>query len=99
MKTKIMPVDDRVIAKRVEADTMTKGGIVIPDNAKQKPQRAIIVAVGSGKPLDDGGDLPMPFSVGDEIYFDRYAANEIKVDDEDLIILERKSILAHIVSQ
>lgn len=94
MKTKIMPVDDRVIAKRVEADSMSKGGIVIPDNAKQKPQRAIVVAVGPGKQLDDGDHIPVPVDVGDEIYFDRYAANEIKVDDEDLVILERKSILA-----
>ena len=95
MAVNITPLHDRVIVKRIEEKESVKGGIIIPDTAKEKPQEGEIVAVGSGK-REKGELIPLDVKVGDRILFGKYSGNEIKVDDEEYLILKEDEILAKI---
>ena len=90
---KIRPLQDRVIVKRVDEEEKTKGGIIIPDTAKEKPQEGKVVAVGKGKVDDDGKVRPLDVKAGDRILFGKYAGTEIKIDGEDLLIMKESDIM------
>jgi chaperonin GroES len=90
---KIRPLQDRVIVKRVDEEEKTKGGIIIPDTAKEKPQEGKVVAVGKGKVDDDGKLRPLDVKAGDRILFGKYAGTEIKIDGEEHLILREDDIL------
>ena len=92
--TKLRPLGDKVLIKRVEAETKTKSGIVLPDTAKEKPKRGKIVSVGEGKRLEDGTRSPINVKKGDEVIFASYAGTELKLDGEELIIMSEDDILA-----
>lgn len=92
MAAKIRPLHDRVIVKRIEEEEKTKGGIIIPDTAKEKPQEGRVVAVGSGK-HEDGKVIPMDVKPGDKILFGKYSGTEIKLDGEEHLILREDDIL------
>jgi chaperonin GroES len=94
MAAKLQPLADRVLVKPVEKEEKTKSGIYLPDTAKEKPQEGEVIAVGPGKLTDDGKRIPMDLKVGDRIIYAKYGGTEIKVDDEDLIILRESDILA-----
>jgi chaperonin GroES len=96
-KIKIRPLDDRVVVEPLEAEETTAGGIVLPDNAKEKPQRGTVLAVGPGKLLDDGSRGKLSVAVGDEVIFGKYGGTEIEVDGEEVKILRETDILAKIV--
>lgn len=89
----IKPLGDKVIVQRVEAEEKTAGGIVLPDTAKEKPKRGVILAVGSGQLLDDGSRSEMQVKKNDEVIFTSYAGTEIKVDGEDYMIMDESDIL------
>ena len=89
----IRPLQDRVLVKRVEAEEKTASGIIIPDTAKEKPQEGEVVAVGPGKRLDNGSIQEMVVKIGDKILFSKYGGSEVKVDDEDYIIMREDDIL------
>ena len=91
---KLQPLGDRLVVKPVEREEKTKGGIFLPDTAKEKPQEGIVVAVGPGRMSDDGKRIEMEVKVGDNVIYAKYGGTEIKVDDEDLIILRESDILA-----
>ncbi len=91
---KIRPLQDRVIVKRVQEEEKTKGGIIIPDTAKEKPQRAKVVAVGAGKIDDNGKRIPLDVKSGDRILFGKYSGNEVKIDGDDYLILREEDVLA-----
>ena len=91
---KIRPLQDRVIVKRVEEEEKTKGGIIIPDTAKEKPQEGQIIAVGPGKVTDEGKKIPMEVKVGDRVLFGKYSGSEIKMDGEEHLIMREDDILA-----
>jgi len=91
---KLRPLGDKILVKRVEAETKTKSGIVLPDSAKEKPKRGTVLAVGDGKRLDNGTRAPFSVKKGDEIIFTSYAGSEIKVDGEELMIMTEDDILA-----
>lgn len=93
-KIKIRPLHDRLIVKRLSEEEKTKGGIIIPDTAKEKPQEAEVIAVGNGKILDDGKKVPLDVKVGDKILFSKYSGNEIKLDGEDYLILREDDVQA-----
>src|SRR5215831_10057134 len=90
---KIRPLQDRVIVQRVQEEERTKGGIIIPDTAKEKPQEGKIVAVGKGKVNDDGKLTPLDVKVGDRILFGKYSGSEIKLEGEELLIMREDDIL------
>ena len=92
-KLNIYPLGDKVILKRVEAEQRTAGGIVLPDSAKEKPKRGIVLAVGSGKLLDDGTRSKMQLTKNDEVLFTSYAGTEIKVDGDDYLIMDESDVL------
>ncbi len=92
------PLHDRVLIERVEEKESVKGGIVIPDTAKEKPQEGRVVAVGSGKKEKDGKVTPLDVEVGDRILFGKYSGTEIKIDDEDYLILREEEVLGVIES-
>jgi chaperonin GroES len=94
MATKIKPLGDRVVIKPTPKEEVSKGGIVLPDTAKEKPQEGKIVAVGPGKLSEDGNRIAMEVKVGDNVIYSKYAGTEIKVDEEELIILRESDILA-----
>ncbi len=96
-KIKIRPLDDRVVVEPLEAEETTSGGIVLPDNAKEKPQRGTVLAVGPGKLLDDGSRGKLSVAVGDEVIFGKYGGTEIEVDGDDVKILRESDILAKVV--
>ncbi len=87
------PLGDRVLVRRVEEEEKTKGGIIIPDTAKEKPQEGEVVAVGPGHRDDDGKLTPLDVKAGDRVLFSKYGGTEVKVDGEDLIILRESDIL------
>lgn len=95
MAVNITPLHDRVIVKRIEDKETVKGGIIIPDSAKEKPQEGEVVAVGSGK-REKGELIPLDVKAGDRILFGKYSGNEIKIDDEEYLILKEDDILAKI---
>ncbi|MBI4621427.1 MAG: co-chaperone GroES [Desulfobacterales bacterium] len=90
---KIRPLQDRVIVKRIEEEDKTKGGIIIPDSAKEKPMEGKVVAVGTGKVLEDGKKLPLDVKKGDKILFGKYAGTEVKIDGEEHLIMREDDIL------
>jgi chaperonin GroES len=90
---KLRPLQDRIIVKRLEEESKTAGGILIPDTAKEKPQRGEIVAVGKGKIAEDGKLLPMDVKVGDKVLFGKYAGTEIKIEGDDFLIMREDDIL------
>ena len=92
--SKLQPLGDRVVVKPAGREETTKSGIVLPDTAKEKPQRGSIVAVGEGRRDDDGDRIPLDVKVGDEVLFAKYAGTEFKLEDEELLILSEKDILA-----
>jgi len=94
----IKPLHDRVLVKRVDAKEEIKGGIVIPDTAKEKPQEGEVVAVGNGKILDNGTKLNLEVKVGDRILFGKYAGTEVKIDDQEFLIMREEEILGIITS-
>jgi chaperonin GroES len=93
MKMKVKPLFDRVLVKRVEAEEKMKGGIIIPDTAKEKPMEGKVIAVGSGRLDDNGKRVAMEVKAGDRILFGKYAGTEIKIEDEEHIILREDEIL------
>ncbi len=93
-KLKIRPLGDKVLVKRVEAESKTAGGIVLPDTAKEKPKRGIVQAVGDGRLLDSGERSKLQVAKDDQVLFSSYAGTEIKVDGEELLILDEGDILA-----
>jgi chaperonin GroES len=90
---KFKPLRDRVFVKFSEEEEKTAGGLYIPDTAKEKPQRGIIVAVGPGKVTDDGKRQPVDVKVGDTVLFDKYSGSKIRLDDEDYLIIREEDIL------
>ncbi|HXG40158.1 MAG TPA: co-chaperone GroES [Candidatus Limnocylindrales bacterium] len=92
--TKLRPLGDRVVVKPTPREEMTKSGIVLPDTAKEKPQEGTVLAVGPGRILEDGKREPMDVSVGQRVLYAKYAGTEFKVDDEELLIVSQKDILA-----
>ena len=90
----IRPLGEKVLLKRVEADDVTAGGIVLPDSAKEKPKRGKVLGVGDGKLLDTGDRQPLQVSVGNEVLFTSYAGTEVKVDGEEMLIMDESDILA-----
>lgn len=93
-ETMLKPLGDRLVVKPAGREEMTKSGIVLPDTAKEKPQRGTIIAAGDGRRDDDGDRVPMDVNVGDEIIFAKYAGTEFKLDDDDVLILSEKDVLA-----
>jgi len=91
---KIRPLADKVLVQRLEAETKTTGGIVLPDTAKEKPQRGKIISVGKGKVLDDGTIKKMQVKKGDMVLFTSYAGTEVKVDDKEYLIMDESDIMA-----
>lgn len=87
------PLGDRVLVRRVEEDEKTKGGIIIPDTAKEKPQQGEVIAVGPGARDEDGKTVPLDVKVGERILFGKWSGTEVKIDGEDLIIMKESDIL------
>ncbi len=94
MVSKIQPLADRVVVKPIEREEVTKGGIVIPDTVKERPQEGKVVAVGPGRLSEDGKRVTMDVKVGDIVVYSKYGGTEIKIDDEELMILRESDILA-----
>ena len=94
---KIRPLDDRIVVEPVEAEERTAGGIVLPDSAKEKPQRGHVMAMGPGKLLDSGHRAPLSVSIGDEVIYGKYSGSDIEVDGHDVKILLESDILAKVV--
>ncbi len=93
-KMKLRPLGDRIVVKPLEAEEKTKGGIILPDTAKEKPQEGKVVAVGKGKLDESGKAMPMEVKVGDKILYGKYAGNEVTIDEEDYMILREDDVLA-----
>jgi chaperonin GroES len=93
MAVNVTPLHDRVLVKRIEEKETVKGGIIIPDSAKEKPQEGEVIAVGAGK-IEKGERVPMDVKAGDRILFGKYSGTEIKLDDEEYLILREEEILA-----
>ena len=91
---KLRPLGDKILVKRVEAETKTKSGIVLPDSAKEKPRRGKIISLGDGKRLETGERAPWNVKKGDEVIFASYAGTEVKIDGEELMIMSEDDILA-----
>jgi len=94
MKTKVRPLHDRVIVKRLEEQEKTKGGIIIPDTAKEKPIEGKIIAVGSGKVMENGKRIPLQVKQGDKVLFGKYAGTDIKIEGEEHLIMREDDIIA-----
>lgn len=90
----LRPLHDRVIVKRLEEEKKSAGGIIIPDNAAEKPMRGKVIAVGAGKRADDGKLMPMDVKEGDTVLFGKYSGTEVKVDGEDLLVMREDDIMA-----
>ncbi len=93
-KTKVVPLGDRVVVNREEAETTTKGGIVLPDSAQDKPQKGVVIAVGDGHVMKDGTKKPLAVKEGDRVLFQSYGPEEIRLGDEELLLLRESDILA-----
>lgn len=91
---KINPLGDRVVVKAVEQEEKTKGGIVLPDTAKERPQEGNVVAVGPGRILENGQKVPVEVKVGDRVLYSKYGGTEVKIDGEEYLILSERDILA-----
>ena len=97
-KIKIRPLDDRVVVQPVDAESTTSGGIVLPDSAREKPQRGTVLAVGPGKLLDNGNRGTLSVAVGDVVIYGKYGGSEVEVDGEDVKILRESDILAKVLA-
>ena len=93
MKSKLRPLHDRVLVKRLEEQDEKHGRIIIPDSAKEKPQEGKVVAVGTGRVTEDGKNLPLALKTGDRILFGKYSGSEIKVDGEEYLIMKEEDVL------
>jgi chaperonin GroES len=91
---KVRPLHDRLVVRRIEEEETARGGIIIPDTAREKPQRGEILAVGNGKLLDNGTKVALDVKVGDKILFGKYTGTEIKIDGEEVLILREDEVLA-----
>jgi chaperonin GroES len=91
---KIRPLHDRLLVERLEEREVKKGGIIIPDTAKEKPQEGRVIAVGNGKVNDDGKRLPLDVKTGDKILFGKYSGSEVKLDDKEYLIMREEDVLA-----
>ncbi len=91
---KLRPLGDKILVKRVEAESKTKSGIVLPDTAKEKPKRGKVLAVGDGKRLDNGERAPFTVKKGDEVIFTSYAGTEVKIDGDEVLIMSEEDVLA-----
>jgi len=94
MAVKIQPLADRLVVKPIEREEVTKGGIVLPDTVKEKPQEGKVLAVGPGRLSEDGKRIAMDVKVGDTVIYAKYGGTEIKIDDEEMVILRESDILA-----
>ena len=94
MAAKLQPLGDRLVVKPMEKEEKTKGGIILPDTAKEKPQEGEVIAVGPGRMTDDGKRIAMDLKVGDRVIYSKYGGSEIKIDDVEMIILRESDILA-----
>jgi chaperonin GroES len=94
MANSIRPLHDRIVVKRLEEGTTSPGGIVIPDSAKEKPVKGEVVALGNGKPLDNGEVRKLEVKIGDKVLFGKYAGNEIKLGDTDYLVLREDDVIA-----
>jgi len=92
-KTKLQPLHDRVLVKRVEEEGVGRGGIIIPDSAKEKPQEGKVMAVGTGKVTEDGKKFPLEVKAGDRILFGKYSGSEVKIDDQEYLIMKEEDVL------
>jgi chaperonin GroES len=90
---KLRPLADRVVVKRIEEEEVKKGGIIIPDTAKEKPQKGEIIAVGPGRLDEKGNRVPLEVKVGDKVLFSKYAGTEVKIGDEELLVMREDDIL------
>ena len=96
---KVVPLNDKIVVKRLEAEEKTAGGIVLPDTAKEKPQKGKVLAVGDGKVNEDTGKrTPLDVAEGDEVLYSKYGGTEIKVDGEELLVLRESDVLAKVQS-
>ena len=91
---KVNPISDRVIVKRIDADTATSSGIIIPDNVAEKPDRGVVLAVGEGRRTEAGDLVPMAVSVNDQVIFGKFSGQVVKIDGEELLILREEEIYA-----
>jgi chaperonin GroES len=91
---KVRPLHDRILVERLEEKEVKKGGIIIPDTAKEKPQEGKVVAVGNGKVNDEGKKIPLDVKAGDKILFGKYSGSEVKIDDKEFLIMREEDILA-----
>lgn len=91
---KVNPIRDRILVKPIEADTVTASGIVIPDNAQEKPMQGEVLGVGTGKVTDDGNIVPMTVKIGDKILYGKYSGQTVKIENKDHIILKEDDVLA-----
>jgi chaperonin GroES len=93
-RMKIRPLHDRILVKRMEEQEVKKGGIIIPDTAKEKPQEGKVIAAGNGKVGEDGKKIPLDVKAGDRILFGKYSGNEVKIEDEEYVIMREEDVLA-----
>lgn len=93
-KTVLKPLGNRIVAQRMEEKETVKGGIIIPDSAKQKPETARVIAVGEGRKTDDGKKIPISLKVGDVVLMDKYSGQEVTLDDEEYIIVKADDVIA-----
>jgi chaperonin GroES len=93
MKTRLRPLHDRVLIKRLEEGDEKHGSIIIPDTAKEKPQEGKVIAVGAGKVGDDGKKIPLDVKTGDRILFGKYSGSEVKIDDQEYLIMKEEDVL------
>jgi chaperonin GroES len=91
---KIRPLHDRILVERIEEGEVKKGGIIIPDTAKEKPQEGKVIAVGNGKVTEDGKKIPLDVKAGDRILFGKYSGSEVKIEDKEYLILREEDVLA-----
>jgi len=96
---KARPLHDRVLLKRIEEKETVKGGIIIPDSAKEKPMEGQVISAGPGKINEDGKRLPLDVKAGDRVLFGKYAGTEIKIDDEEYVIMREEEILALLIKE
>ncbi|MCL2700294.1 MAG: co-chaperone GroES [Phycisphaerae bacterium] len=90
----VKPLDDRILVKQSQAEERTAGGIVLPDTAKEKPQRGVVIAVGAGKLMDNGQRAASSLKKGDEVFYGKYSGTEIKIDGDEYVILRESDVLA-----
>lgn len=91
---KLNPIHDRVVIKRIEADTQSAGGIIIPDNAAEKPDQGIVLAVGQGRRTEDGTLIPMTLKVDDKVLFGKFAGQQVKIQGEEVLVLREEEVYA-----